>query len=62
MTRPIDKKMYKGLIPTCHDFNSVAISKTSLQIIVGFTNGLIQLIDVIQKDVSVLFNEEVSCI
>lgn len=54
--------MYKGLIPTCHDFNSVAISKTSLQIIVGFTNGLIQLIDVIQKDVSVLFNEEVSCI
>lgn len=60
LTKPIDKKIYKGINPTCHDFNSVAISENSLPLIVGFSNGLIQLIDPIKKDVSVLFNEEVS--
>lgn len=56
----MDKKLYKGISPTCHDFNSIAISENSLPLIIGFTSGLIQLIDPIKKDVSVLFNEEVS--
>lgn len=51
--------MYKGINPTCHDFNSVAITEDSLPLIVGFSTGLIQLIDPVRKDVSVLFNEEV---
>lgn len=60
LTKPIDKKIYKGISPTCHDFNSVATTEDSLPLIVGFSTGLIQLIDPIRKDVSVLFNEEVS--
>ncbi|XP_050529545.1 WD repeat-containing protein 20 [Daktulosphaira vitifoliae] len=58
LTKPIDKKIYKGISPTCHDFNSVATTEDSLPLIVGFSTGLIQLIDPIRKDVSVLFNEE----
>lgn len=60
LTKPIDKKIYKGVIPTCHDFNSFAINEESLPLIVGFSTGLIQLIDPVKKDVSVLFNDEVS--
>lgn len=54
--------MYKGISPTCHDFNSAAISEDSLPLVVGFSTGLIQLIDPIRKDISALFNEEVSYI
>lgn len=60
LTKPIDKKLYKGISPTCHDFNSTAITEDSLPLIVGFSTGLVQLIDPVRKDVSVLFNEEVS--
>lgn len=59
LTKPIDKKIYKGISPTCHDFNSAAISEDSLPLIIGFSTGLIQLIDPVRKDVSALFNEEV---
>jgi len=60
LTKPIDKKLYKGISPTCHDFNSTATTEDSLPLIVGFSTGLLQLIDPVRKDVSVLFNEEVS--
>jgi len=60
LTKPIDKKLYKGISPTCHDFNSTAITEDSLPLIVGFSTGLVQLIDPVRKDVSVLFNEEVN--
>lgn len=60
LTKPIDKKLYKGISPTCHDFNSTAITEDSLPLIVGFSTGLVQLIDPVRKDVSILFNEEVS--
>lgn len=56
----MDKKMYKGISPTCHNFNSVAITEDSLPLIVGFSSGLIQLIDPMRKDISILFNELVS--
>jgi len=62
LTKPIDKKLYKGISPTCHDFNSTAVTEDSLPLIVGFSTGLVQLIDPVRKDVSVLFNEEVSYI
>uniref|UniRef100_A0A2S2PK39 WD repeat-containing protein 20 n=1 Tax=Schizaphis graminum TaxID=13262 RepID=A0A2S2PK39_SCHGA len=58
LTKPIDKKLYKGISPTCHDFNSTATTEDSLPLIVGFSTGLLQLIDPVRKDVSVLFNEE----
>jgi len=60
LTKPIDKKIYKGINPTCHDFNSVAITEDSLPLVVGFSTGLIQLIDPVRKEISVLFNEEVN--
>jgi len=62
LTKPIDKKLYKGISPTCHDFNSTATTEDSLPLIVGFSTGLVQLIDPVRKDVSLLFNEEVSYI
>lgn len=60
LTKPIDKKIYKGISPTCHDFNSFALAEDSLPLVVGFSTGLVQLIDPVRKDVSVLFNEEVN--
>jgi len=62
LTKPIDKKIYKGINPTCHDFNSLSITEDASPLIVGFSTGLIQLIDPVRKDVCILFNEEVKCI
>ncbi|CAG0914426.1 unnamed protein product [Notodromas monacha] len=58
ITRPVDKRMYKGTSPTCHDFNLSTASSDGVALLVGFSEGQIQLIDPIKKELSKLFNEE----
>lgn len=58
LTKPVDKKMYKGTNPTCHDFNTVTMTSESVSLIIGFSTGQIQLIDPIKKELSKLYNEE----
>ena len=55
----MDKRVYKGTIPTCHDFNMLTRSPESLELLVGFSAGQVQLLDPIRHEVSKLFNEEV---
>lgn len=55
----MDKRVYKGTIPTCHDFNMLTRSLESLELLVGFSAGQVQLLDPIRHEVSKLFNEEV---
>ncbi|WAR19269.1 WDR20-like protein [Mya arenaria] len=52
------KGVKKGTFPTCHDCNEMLISPDSVQLLVGFTAGQVQLIDPIKKELSKLFNEE----
>jgi hypothetical protein len=61
MSKPVDKRIYKGTNPTCHDFNPVGASQDSLLLLIGFSGGQIQLVDPISKEVNKLYNEEVSC-
>ncbi|XP_072930195.1 WD repeat-containing protein 20 [Epargyreus clarus] len=58
LTKPVDKKMYKGTNPTCHDFNTVTMTSDSVSLVIGFSTGQIQLIDPIKKELSKLYNEE----
>ncbi|CAG9762164.1 unnamed protein product [Ceutorhynchus assimilis] len=58
LNKPLEKKIYKGTNPTCHDFNDVSASGDSVYLLIGFSTGQIQLIDPIKKEVSKLFNEE----
>ncbi|TKR60999.1 hypothetical protein L596_028171 [Steinernema carpocapsae] len=61
LTKPVDKRVYKGTFPTCHDFNQETASATSCSLIIGFSAGQIQLIDPFQKEfqpLSRLFNED----
>ncbi|KAF4532194.1 hypothetical protein B566_EDAN002256 [Ephemera danica] len=58
LNKPIDKKMYKGTYPTCHDFNKVTMTVDSISLLIGFSTGQIQLIDPIKKEPSKLYNEE----
>ncbi|XP_045452984.1 WD repeat-containing protein 20 [Melitaea cinxia] len=58
LTKPVDKKMYKGTNPTCHDFNNVTMTSDSVSLVIGFSTGQIQLIDPIKKELSKLYNEE----
>uniref|UniRef100_A0A915IZR8 WD_REPEATS_REGION domain-containing protein n=1 Tax=Romanomermis culicivorax TaxID=13658 RepID=A0A915IZR8_ROMCU len=61
LSRPIDKRVYKGTFPTCHDFNRFGASSDSCPLLIGFSAGQIQLIDPFKKDsqqMSKLFNEE----
>lgn len=60
LSKPVDKKMYKGTNPTCHDFNTVTMTSESVSLVIGFSTGQIQLIDPIKKELSKLYNEEVS--
>lgn len=60
MSKPIDKRIYKGTNPTCHHFNSVVARNDSLMLLIGFSGGQIQLVDPISKEVNKLYNEEVS--
>uniref|UniRef100_A0AAV2K7J3 WD repeat-containing protein 20 n=1 Tax=Knipowitschia caucasica TaxID=637954 RepID=A0AAV2K7J3_KNICA len=58
LSKPIDKRIYKGTQPTCHDFNPVTATADSVSLLVGFSAGQVQLIDPIKKETSKLFNEE----
>lgn len=60
LSKPIDKRIYKGTQPTCHDFNHLTATAESVSLLVGFSAGQVQLIDPIKKETSKLFNEEVS--
>lgn len=60
LSKPIDKRIYKGTQPTCHDFNPLTATAESVSLLVGFSAGQVQLIDPIKKETSKLFNEEVS--
>uniref|UniRef100_A0A8C6TY56 DM1 locus, WD repeat containing n=1 Tax=Neogobius melanostomus TaxID=47308 RepID=A0A8C6TY56_9GOBI len=60
LSKPIDKRIYKGTQPTCHDFNQYSASAESVALIVGFSAGQVQYLDPIKKETSKLFNEELS--
>ncbi|KAG7274620.1 hypothetical protein CRUP_009663, partial [Coryphaenoides rupestris] len=59
LSKPIDKRIYKGTQPTCHDFNQYSATSESVALIVGFSAGQVQYLDPIKKETSRLFNEEV---
>lgn len=59
LSKPIDKRIYKGTQPTCHDFNQYSATAESVALIVGFSAGQVQYLDPIKKETSKLFNEEV---
>ncbi|XP_037807449.1 WD repeat-containing protein 20 [Lucilia sericata] len=44
LSKPIDKKFYKGTNPSCHDFNATTATPTGAPLLVGFTTGQIQLV------------------
>ncbi len=76
LTKPIDKRIYKGTCPTCHDFGTMgsisngsaasadaassSVAPEVTPLLVGFTQGQIQLVDPVRKELSKLYNEEVS--
>lgn len=60
LSKPVDKKMYKGTNPTCHDFNTVTMTAETVSLLIGFSTGQVQVIDPIKKELSKLYNEEVS--
>lgn len=60
LSKLVDKRIYKGTQPTCHDFNHLTATAESVSLLVGFSAGQVQLIDPIKKETSKLFNEEVS--
>ena len=59
LSKPIDKRIYKGTQPTCHDFNQFTAATETISLLVGFSAGQVQYLDLIKKDTSKLFNEEV---
>ncbi|GLJ59115.1 hypothetical protein SUGI_1493120 [Cryptomeria japonica] len=44
-SNPIYKRSYKGSSPTCHDFNQATATSASIPLLVGFSHGQLQLID-----------------
>ncbi|KAH8363247.1 hypothetical protein KR084_007507 [Drosophila pseudotakahashii] len=60
MSKPIDKKFYKGTNPSCHDFNASSATPTGAPLLVGFTTGQIQLVSpqMGPRELRKLFNEE----
>lgn len=44
-SNPIYKRSYKGSSPTCHDFNQFTATANSISLLVGFSHGQVQLID-----------------
>lgn len=56
--KPIDKRIYKGTQPTCHDFNQFTAAADTISLLVGFSAGQVQYLDLVKKDTSKLFNEE----
>lgn len=60
MSKPIDKKLYKGTNPSCHDFNAAAATYEGAPLLVGFSTGQIQLVYPGRREQGKLYNEEVS--
>ncbi|KAF7993261.1 hypothetical protein HCN44_006321 [Aphidius gifuensis] len=58
LNKPVDKKLYKGTNPTCHNFNQTTATADIAPLLVGFSTGQIQLIDPIKKELNKLYNEE----
>lgn len=62
LTKPMDKRVYKGTCPTCHDFGPPGCLKAEnadvIPLLVGFSGGQVQLIDPARKELSRLYNEE----
>ncbi|NWR05177.1 DMWD protein, partial [Paradoxornis webbianus] len=59
LQRPIDRRVYKGPQPTCHDFNQFTAGAETLPLLVGFSAGQVQYLDLAKKDsAGRLFNEE----
>ncbi|XP_042602219.1 WD repeat-containing protein 20-like [Cyprinus carpio] len=58
LSKPVDKRIYKGTLPMCHDSNALTATAESVSLLVGFSAGQIQLIDPIKKETSKLFNED----
>lgn len=56
----VEKKTFKTMNPTCHNFNLSFISPESIPLLVGFNTGIVTLQDLIRKDIYKVFNEEVS--
>lgn len=44
-SNPIYKRYYKASAPTCHDFNQATATSRSISLLVGFSHGQVQLID-----------------
>lgn len=59
LCKPIDKKLYKGTNPSCHDFNETLAASDSAPLLVGFTTGQIQLVQPGKREPGRLYNEEV---
>jgi len=59
LNHPIDRRTYKGPLPTCHDINKMTRSRQSIDLLIGFTAGQIQLMDPIQHECRKCFNDEV---
>lgn len=60
LNKPVDKRLYKAITPTCHNFNQTAATAKKAPLLVGFSTGQIHLTDPISKEVSKYFNEEVT--
>lgn len=58
ITKPIDKKLYKGTNPSCHDFNAFSATPEGTSLLVGFTTGQIQLVQPGRREQGKLYNEE----
>ncbi|XP_055678496.1 WD repeat-containing protein 20 [Lutzomyia longipalpis] len=58
LSKPIDKKLYKGTNPSCHDFNSTNATSEGAPLLVGFTTGQIQLVQPGRREPGKLYNEE----
>lgn len=56
----MDKKLYKGTNPSCHDFNETVAQCDGAPLLVGFTTGQIQLVQPGKREPGRLYNEEVS--
>lgn len=58
LSKPVDKRVYKGTYPTCHDFHPATTAEGGLLLLVGFSAGQVQLIDPVKKELSRLYNDE----
>lgn len=58
LSKPIDKKLYKGTNPSCHDFNATTATYEGAPLLVGFSTGQIQLVYPGRREQGKLYNEE----